>query len=83
MMNINAKAVLLWISAALLLFASAWSLNIAISNWWAADFHTEYRHAYASRGNTFFFVALAFCGAFAGMVVAIFRLRKKRRLPKT
>ena len=76
-MAMNSKAVLLWISAALLLFASAWSLYIAAYNWWAADFHSEYRHAYISRGNMFFFATLVLCGALAGVVVAIFRLHKK------
>jgi hypothetical protein len=39
--------------AALLLLASGWSFNIETYNWFAADHHTEYSHAYASRGIFF------------------------------
>jgi uncharacterized membrane protein YidH (DUF202 family) len=69
--------------AALLLLASGWSFNIATYNWFAADYHNEYSHAYASRGNIFFIVALALLAAFVWVIVAILRSGKKRRMAKT
>jgi len=77
------KTILSWIVASLLLLASGWSLNIAIYNWWAADFHDKYSHAYASRGNIFFILALALFAASGWAVFAIIRSRKKRRIAKT
>jgi uncharacterized membrane protein YdfJ with MMPL/SSD domain len=76
------KTILWCIIALVLLLASGWSLNVALYNLWAADFHSEYSHAYASRGTVFFFVALVLFGTFASMLVAIFRLVKKRQLAK-
>jgi uncharacterized membrane protein YidH (DUF202 family) len=72
-----------WVMAALLLLASGWSFNIATYNWFAADYHNEYSHAYASRGNIFFIVALALLAAFVWVIVAILRSGKKRRMAKT
>ena len=82
-MKINTKAVLLWTSAVLLLLASLCSLNIATYNWFAADFHNQYSHDFAFRGNIFFFLALALFAAFIFVVVAIFRSARKRRVVKT
>lgn len=66
--------------AALLLLASGWSFNIATYNWFVADHHTEYSHAYASRGNVFSIVALALFAASVSVVVALLRSGRKRRL---
>jgi TRAP-type C4-dicarboxylate transport system permease small subunit len=82
-MKMNTKAVLLWICGALLLLASLYSLNIATYNWFAADFHNQYSHDFASRGNIFFFLALALFAAFVLVVTAIFRSARKRRVVKT
>ena len=76
------KTILLWTSASLLFLASAWFLNIATYNWFAADFHNKYSHAYASRGSTFFISATVLFVAFILVVVAIIRSRKKRRIEK-
>jgi hypothetical protein len=77
-MAAKGKTILLWTSAPLLLLASAWSFNIATYNWFAADFHNEYSHAYASRGNYFFVLTVAFFAAFVWVIVTIIRSRKKR-----
>lgn len=69
-----------WVVAALFLLASGWSFNLATYNWFAADFHNQYSHAYASRGNTFSIVALGLFAAFGWVIVALLRARKKRRL---
>jgi len=66
--------------AALLLLASVWSFNIATYNWFAADFHNEYSHAYASRGNIFSVVALALFAGSLVLIVALLRAGNKRRL---
>jgi hypothetical protein len=66
--------------AAVLLLASGWSFNLATYNWFAADFHNQYTHGYASRGNIFSIVALALFAAFVWVIVALLRSRKKRRL---
>ena len=71
-----------WVMAVLLLLASGWSFNIATYNWFAADHHTEYSHAYASRGNIFFGVALALFAGFIAVIVALLRSRKKRQMAK-
>jgi uncharacterized membrane protein YidH (DUF202 family) len=81
-MNSKFTSVTYWVMAGLLLLASGWSFNIATYNWFAADHHTEYRHAYASRGNIFFIVALALFVAFVWVIVAILRSSKKRRMAK-
>lgn len=69
-----------WVLAASLLLASGWSFNLATYNWFAADFHNEYGHAYASRGNIFSIVALALFAASVWVIVALLRSGKKRRL---
>jgi len=69
-----------WVVAALLLLASDWSFNIATYNWFAADHHTEYSQAYASRGNIFSIVALALLAASVSVIVALLRSGRKRRL---
>jgi uncharacterized membrane protein YidH (DUF202 family) len=66
--------------AALLLLASGWSFSIATYNWFAADLHTEYIHAYASRGNIFFIIALALFAASVSVTVTLLRSGKNRRL---
>jgi uncharacterized membrane protein YidH (DUF202 family) len=71
-----------WLAALLLLLASGWSFNIATYNWFAADHHSEYSHAYASRGNIFFIVALALFAASVSVIVALLRSRKKQRMVK-
>lgn len=52
-MSSRAGRVTSWVAAVLLLLASGWSFNLATYNWFAADFHNEYSHAYAyaSRGG--------------------------------
>jgi uncharacterized membrane protein YidH (DUF202 family) len=82
-MNPKTARVTSWVMAALLLLLSGWSLNIATYNWFAADHHDEYSHAYASRGNIFFIVALALFAAFVWLIVAILRSGKKRWVAKT
>jgi uncharacterized membrane protein YidH (DUF202 family) len=82
-MNSRTARVTYWVVAVLLLLASVWSFNIATYNWFAADHHNEYSHAYASRGNIFFIVALALFAAFVGVIAAILRSGKKRRMAKT
>jgi H+/Cl- antiporter ClcA len=77
-MGTKTKATLLWISTASLLLASAWFLNLAMYHWFAADFHNEYSHAHDSWGNVFVLLAIALCGAFVGIVVAVFRRRNRR-----
>jgi hypothetical protein len=79
---VRPKTILLWASASLLLLASAWSLNIATYNWFAADLHNEYSRAYASRGNIFFISATVLFAAFILVVVVIIRSRKKRPLER-
>jgi NADH:ubiquinone oxidoreductase subunit K len=66
--------------AALLLLAAGWSFNLATYNWFAADFHDKYSHAYASRGNVFSIVALALFAASVWVAVALLRSGRKRRL---
>ena len=82
-MDSRVRKVTQWVMAVFLLLASGWFFNIAMYNWFAADFHNEYSHAYASRGNIFFIVALALFAAFASVIVAIRRSGKKRRMAKT
>ena len=79
-MNSRAARLLSWVLAALLLLASVWSFNIATYNWFAADFHNEYSHAYASRGNIFSVVALALFAGSLVLIVALLRAGNKRRL---
>jgi uncharacterized membrane protein YidH (DUF202 family) len=79
-MGSRAARVASWMLAAFLLLASGWSFNLATYNWFAADFHNEYSHAYASRGNIFSIVALALFAASVCVVVAVLRSGKKRRL---
>ena len=79
-MNSRAARVASWVLAVFLLLASGWSFNLATYNWFAADFHNEYSHAYASRGNIFSIVALALLAASAWVVVALLRSSRKRRL---
>jgi len=50
--------------------------------WFAADHHTEFGHAYASRGNIFSIVALALLAASVSVIVGIIRSSKKRRTAK-
>jgi len=71
-----------WIAAVLLLALSAWSCNLAAFNWYAADFHDEYSRAHASRGNIFFFIALACLIASVTIIVVMVRRMKKPR-PET
>ena len=78
-MSPRAVRVTAWVAASLLLLASGWSFNIATYNWFAADFHNEYSHAYASRGNVLSVVALALFAASVSVIVALLRARKKRR----
>jgi len=66
--------------AAFLLIAFGWSLNLATYNWFAADFHNQYSHAYKSRGNIFSIVALALFAASESVVVALRRSRTKRQV---
>jgi len=63
--------------AVLLLFCCGWSLNISASNWWAAGFHGQYWHEYASRGNEFFVLALLLAVGFVFVVVSIFRTKSR------
>jgi hypothetical protein len=65
-----------------MLLGSGWSFNIATYNWFAADHHTEYSHAYASRGNIFSIVGLVLLAASITMIVALFRSARKRRMAK-
>lgn len=78
-MTAKGKTVLRWASALFLFLASAWSFNIATYNYFAADFPNEYRQAYLSRGNQFFFLAVVFFAGFVWMVVAIIRFKRKSR----
>jgi len=79
-MSSRAARVASWIVAAILLLASGWSFNLATYNWFAADFHNQYSHAYASRGNIFSIVALGLFAASVWVIAALFRSGKKRRL---
>jgi hypothetical protein len=79
-MSSRAARVASWVVAALLLLASGCSFNIATYNWFAADFHNQYSHAYASRGNIFSILALALFAGSAWVIVALLRSGKKRRL---
>jgi len=81
-MSSRAARVTSWVMAVLLLLASGWSFNLATSNWFAADFHNQYSHAYASRGNIFSIVALALLAASVWVIVALLRSGKKRRMAK-
>ena len=78
-MNRKPTTVIYVVMASLLLVASGWSLNIATYNWFAADFPGEYRQAYASRGNHFFFLAVALSSAFVLIIIALIRRREKDR----
>jgi hypothetical protein len=78
-MRSRAAKAMLWLTASLFLLASGWSLNIATYNWFAADFHNEYSRAFASRGNVFFFVALAFFAGLIAVVVIALRSFKRRQ----
>jgi uncharacterized membrane protein YidH (DUF202 family) len=71
-----------WLAAILLLLGSGWSFNIATYNWFAADHHTEYSHAYASRGNLFSIVAVALLAASVWLIVSALRSVKKQRMAK-
>ena len=66
-----------WVTAVLFLGASGWCVNLATYNWFMADNHNKYSHAYALRGNVFSIVAIAFFAAFVSVIVAAFRSRKK------
>lgn len=81
-MNSNTARVTYWVMAVFLLLMSGWSFNIATYNWFAADHHSQYSHAYASRGNIFFIVALALFTTSVSAIVALLRSRKKRRMAK-
>jgi hypothetical protein len=65
------------ILAGLLLAASGLSFNAAFASWFFADFHDEYSHANATRGNILFILALIFLAVFIWSVVAISRSTKK------
>jgi hypothetical protein len=78
----SAARVTLWVVAVLLLLASGWSFNIATFNWFAADFHNEYSHAYLSRGNIFAIIAIVLFAASMAMIVGLIRSAKKRRMAK-
>jgi len=65
-MRSRAAKAMLWLTASLFLLASGWSLN-------------EYSRAFASRGNIFFFVALAFFAGFIAVVVIALRSFKRRQ----
>lgn len=82
-MNSKTARVRYWVGAVLLILASGWSFNIATYNWFAADFHNQYSHAHALRGNIFFIVALALFVASVLVIVAILRSGKKRQMAKT
>jgi cbb3-type cytochrome oxidase subunit 3 len=74
------NAVYCFVALALIL-ASAWSMNIAIYNWWAAGFpHAEYGRAFAMRGNIFSVLAIVLFAALVSVILAIFRASKKRQL---
>ncbi len=75
--------VTLWLTAGLLLLSAAWCFDIATYNWFAADSNTAYSHAYASRGNTFFLVALVLFVGFTIDIIALVRSRKKREMRNT
>jgi hypothetical protein len=77
------KKLILWLTiSGFLLIASGFSLYIAVYNWWAADFRSEYSQAYASRGNEFFVLALVLLAAFASVVVTVLRRRRRQGLAK-
>jgi TRAP-type C4-dicarboxylate transport system permease small subunit len=79
----NSKlARLTYLVAGICLLASAWSFNLATYNWFAADFHNQYSHPYATRGNIFSIVGLAFFVAFLLAIIAIVRSSRKRRMSK-
>jgi TRAP-type C4-dicarboxylate transport system permease small subunit len=71
-----------WVVAVLLLLASGWSFNIATYNWFAADFHNQYSHAYVSRGNIFSIIAFVLFATAMSMIVALIWSAKKRRVAK-
>ena len=80
-MNSRTARMGFWMAGALFLLASGWSFNIATYNWVAADSHTQYSRAYASRGNIFFIVALALLAASVVLIVAILRSGRRRQGP--
>jgi len=82
-MNSKTARVAFWVMAVLLFLGAGWSFNIATFNWFAADFHNEYSHAFATRGNIFFIVALALLAASVSVVVVLRRSGKKQRMAKT
>jgi hypothetical protein len=82
-MNARAAKMMYWVVAVLLFLASGWSLNVATFFWFAADFPSdENRHVYASRGNTYFVLALALLAASVWAVVAIIRSSRNARMKK-
>jgi len=69
-----------WVVVVVLFLAAAWSFDIATYNWFAADFPSEYKHAYLWRGNIFLFVAVALFAASISLIVALLRVRKRRQI---
>ena len=78
-MTVRVWKVLGWTGAVFLLIASAWSLNVATYDWFGADFHNEYSHAYASQGNRFFILAVGLFGGFVWAVVMTARYSRKNK----
>jgi Zn-dependent protease with chaperone function len=78
-MTVRVRKVLGWTSAVFLLVASAWFFNVATYDWFGADFHNEYSHAYAAQGNRFFILAVALFVAFVWAVVVTIRFSRRNK----
>jgi len=77
-MNVKTRPVVWWITAGLSLVASIWSFNLATYNWFAADHHNEYSHAFALRGNAFSILSIALFVVFISLLIIALRSRKKK-----
>ncbi|HEV7220091.1 MAG: hypothetical protein ACHP8A_06525 [Terriglobales bacterium] len=75
----NAKALYLWITAIVLLLASACSFNVGTYDLFAADFPGPYRHAWARHGLVYLGLALILFAAFLSVATFIVRGVKKAK----
>ena len=74
----KAKALFLWITAVILLLASAWSFNVGTYDLFAADFPGPYRHVWVRYAYVYLGFAVILFAAFLSNITIIIRSFKKR-----
>lgn len=78
-MSLKVRTPIAWIAVAVLLAASAWSFNIALYNWWAADtVRNENHRVYVFRENLFSIVTLALILISGTLLTVMLRHRRTK-----